>query len=306
MADAADAPPEDATPLTFVEKFESADRGLQFFLLLICLGIGALIWTVLKMVRAAFGSDGWDFSEEAATGEHAKALAALNAPKPTPKPMPKATPRPPAHVAAAIKPAKRGGKAAAVTSCSKDEAPRRPGAKVVPSSGGGSGSGSSGKRREPASSKLKVAAGSYGPRGSRKAFSPLDRESDDDDDDDDEVEAEDDEMWAEEEEEEEEEEGEEEEEEQPSGLTRLTLQTRGGEEAETELDLSEIESMAELQRLVQREWAELIGGKLSSGMMMEFMDEEGDFVKVVRSTPIEEVTTSSAIRMLPKSSASGR
>ena len=35
-------------------------------------------------------------------------------------------------------------------------------------------------------------------------------------------------------------------------------------------------------------------------MMMEYAGDDGDFVKVVRSTPIENVTGSAAIRIVPK------
>ncbi len=44
---------------------------------------------------------------------------------------------------------------------------------------------------------------------------------------------------------------------------------------------------------------------MSSSLKMEYEDEDGDFVKVSRSTPIEEVTASPAIRFL-RSKGTGR
>ena len=49
-----------------------------------------------------------------------------------------------------------------------------------------------------------------------------------------------------------------------------------------------------------QEWKELVGGKMSSSMKMEYEDMDGDFVKASRSTPIDELTSSRAIRLLRK------
>merc|ERR1712086_437752 len=84
--------------------------------------------------------------------------------------------------------------------------------------------------------------------------------------------------------------------------TRLTLQAPYGETVETELDLADVSSFEELQAIVAHEWKEMVGGKMSSSMKMEYEDEDGDFVKASRSTPIDELTSSPAIRLLRKGS----
>ena len=86
---------------------------------------------------------------------------------------------------------------------------------------------------------------------------------------------------------------------------RLHAQAPDGETVETELDLADVSSLQELQDLVAEEWRELVGGTMSSSLKMEYEDEDGDFVKVSRSTPIEEVTASPAIRFL-RSKGTGR
>ena len=67
-----------------------------------------------------------------------------------------------------------------------------------------------------------------------------------------------------------------------------------GETVETELDLADISNFEELQAIIAQEWKEMVGGKMSSSMRMEYEDEDGDFVKASRSTPIEELTSSHA------------
>jgi len=57
---------------------------------------------------------------------------------------------------------------------------------------------------------------------------------------------------------------------------------------------------------VAQEWKELVGGKVSSSMKMEYEDMDGDFVKASRSTPIDELTSSRAIRFLRKGSGGKR
>ena len=81
-------------------------------------------------------------------------------------------------------------------------------------------------------------------------------------------------------------------------------QAPGGENFEVELDLAHVSSVQELQALVAAEWKELVGGTMSSNTKMEYEDEEGDFVKVSRSTPIEDVTSSPRIRLVRKGSGS--
>jgi len=89
-------------------------------------------------------------------------------------------------------------------------------------------------------------------------------------------------------------------------MTRLTLQAPYGETVETELDLADVSSFEELQAIVAHEWKEMVGGKMSSSMKMEYEDEDGDFVKASRSTPIDELTSSPAIRLLRKGSGKRR
>ena len=79
-----------------------------------------------------------------------------------------------------------------------------------------------------------------------------------------------------------------------------------GETVETELDLSDVSSFEELKAIVAQEWKELVGGKMSSSMKMEYEDMDGDFVKASRSTPIDELTSSRAIRFLRKGSGGKR
>ena len=68
----------------------------------------------------------------------------------------------------------------------------------------------------------------------------------------------------------------------------------------TKVSLEGIASMKDLQKLIAREWAENVGGKMSGGMMMQYKDEEGEFTKVTKSTLLGDIKASTAICMLPK------
>ena len=79
-----------------------------------------------------------------------------------------------------------------------------------------------------------------------------------------------------------------------------------GETVETELDLAHVSSIEALRAIVAQEWKELVGGKMSSSIQMEYEDEDGDFVKVSRSMPIDELTSSQEIRLVRKGKGARR
>ena len=77
-------------------------------------------------------------------------------------------------------------------------------------------------------------------------------------------------------------------------------QASDGKTVDTDVDLSSIDTMQEMQELVTQLWADMMGGSMSNGMKMEYEDTDGHFVKVSKSTVIGDVTCSPAIRLLRK------
>jgi len=69
------------------------------------------------------------------------------------------------------------------------------------------------------------------------------------------------------------------------------------------VDLDDVDSMKQLQRLVLDKW-ERAGGKRSDGLMMEYTNDNGDFVPVTRSTSVHDVKLAASIKLSPKRKSS--
>ena len=84
------------------------------------------------------------------------------------------------------------------------------------------------------------------------------------------------------------------------GHMLLCVELPDGSEHEVSLDISGAGSMQELQVLVMEEWKGL-GGSQQDGLMMQFMQREGeDFQKVTRSTTIATLRLAWALRLKAK------
>lgn len=68
------------------------------------------------------------------------------------------------------------------------------------------------------------------------------------------------------------------------------------------IDLSDIETMKQLQRYVVDEW-ELAGGKRADALIVEFADEEGEWVPVTRSVLLPTIKAARQIRLSLKRKA---
>ena len=309
---------------SFVDKLSQLDRGLQVFLSGLAIGLTVLVVTIVQMCKAAF-------SEEGGYGDDDTSPAA--APAAAPKP-----PKP--HATSQIRPISPNGKRASGTKSAKsgdlesgEGVETRCGtrgkssrAKPPPKATASGGRKASLGTKAP----LRKLLGSKKPSRTAPSFQPVSKASSDgvselssedgDDHSDDHSEdhsnkhssASSDESVT-------------------TGeaplMTRLILQVVPapqarlypdcvlkcdaraqapyGETIETELDIAHVLSLEELQAIVAQEWKEMVGGKMSSSMKMEYEDEDGDFVKVSRSTPIDELTSSAAIRLLRKGSGGG-
>jgi hypothetical protein len=291
MAEIEDAPLDGEE--SFVDKLSQLDRGLQVFLGGLAIGLTVLLVTIVQMCRAAFGNEG-GYDEDIALA-------------PAPAAAPKLPARP--HATSQIRPISPNGKRASGSKPAKHS-------RDIESGEGDEARGSSrikSSRAKPppkatASGGRKAPLGEKAPR--KAAFQAVcskassdgasqltsgddDDQSDDrsDDQSDDHDSGNSDESYG------------------SYGApltTRLTLQAPYGETVETELDLADVSSFEELQAIVAHEWKEMVGGKMSSSMKMEYEDEDGDFVKASRSTPIDELTSSPAIRLLRKGSGKRR
>jgi hypothetical protein len=88
------------------------------------------------------------------------------------------------------------------------------------------------------------------------------------------------------------------------GHVLLCVELPDGSEHEVSLDISGADSMQELQVLVMEQWKGL-GGSQQDGLMMEFVQREGeDFQKVTRSTTIATLRLARALRLKAKYSTS--
>lgn len=61
-------------------------------------------------------------------------------------------------------------------------------------------------------------------------------------------------------------------------------------------DLRHINTMEQLHRFAVKEW-EHAGGKRKDGLMMEFTDEDGDWVTVTRSVTLQSIKHAKQIRL---------
>jgi hypothetical protein len=66
------------------------------------------------------------------------------------------------------------------------------------------------------------------------------------------------------------------------------------------VDLNDITTMSQLQTRMMQEWKANVGGKMPGGLMMQFADDDGDYYKVTKKTQIQDVITSTGIRVMPK------
>ena len=324
MAEIEDAPLDGEE--SFVDKLSQLDRGLQVFLGGLAIGLTVLLVTIVQMCRAAFGNEG-GYDEDIALA-------------PAPAAAPKLPARP--HATSQIRPISPNGKRASGTKPAKHsrdiesgEGDEARGSSRIKSSRAKPPpkATASGGRKAPLGEKAPLRKSLGSEKSSRKAaFQAVcskassdgasqltsgddDDQSDDrsDDQSDDHDSGNSDESYG------------------SYGApltTRLTLQVAPashadlfpdrmlkcvaraqapyGETVETELDLADVSSFEELQAIVAHEWKEMVGGKMSSSMKMEYEDEDGDFVKASRSTPIDELTSSPAIRLLRKGSGKRR
>uniref|UniRef100_A0A7S3AWH3 Uncharacterized protein n=1 Tax=Haptolina ericina TaxID=156174 RepID=A0A7S3AWH3_9EUKA len=84
--------------------------------------------------------------------------------------------------------------------------------------------------------------------------------------------------------------------------TQLLMEVGDGPAQEAAVDLDNVETMKALQRLVLVQW-EMAGGKSSDGLMMEYTDDDGQWVPVTRSSSIDAVKMARTIRLAPKRKA---
>ena len=323
MAEIEDAPLDGEE--SFVDKLSQLDRGLQVFLGGLAIGLTVLIVTIVQMCRAAFGNEG-GYDEDIALA-------------PAPAAAPKLPARP--HATSQIRPISPNGKRASGSKPAKHsrdiesgEGDEARGSSRVKSSRAKPPpkATASGGRKAPLGEKAPLRKSLGSEKSSRKAAfqavcskassdgaSQLTSGDDDDQSDDRSDDHSDDHDSGN---------SDESDSDDAPLMTRLTLQVAPashahlfpdrmlkcvaraqapyGETVETELDLADVSSFEELQAIVAHEWKEMVGGKMSSSMKMEYEDEDGDFVKASRSTPIDELTSSPAIRLLRKGSGKRR
>jgi len=82
---------------------------------------------------------------------------------------------------------------------------------------------------------------------------------------------------------------------------KLCIDLAGREQHEQYVNTSRLDSMADLQKLVLREWAEA-GGSQQDALMVQYQNEAGELAKVTRSTSIETIRRAPALMLRTKSS----